>query len=730
HMPQTFPRPTLIAVALTAAFSQSAWSQSAVTVAKNDAPAATVEVKGGTESYDPRKDDTATKIVVTAEEILKHGDTTLADVLKRQPGVTVSGGNAGRGGGEIRMRGLGNGYTQVLLNGEPAPPGFSLDSLTPEMVEKIEIVRAATAEFSTQSIAGTINIVLKKAVKVAQRELKPTIAGAGNFVAPSINFQLSDKDGPLSYSISGFANVGRFDQDSHQLDDGWNSAGERVLQRRGDRNGKGIFANLNLSPRVNYALGGGDTLTSQTFFSLNRVHPDTHTDWTSTIGPLPQYPHDVTRIANDVTVLRSDLNWVRRIGEAGKLDLKIGVNYSDRTSDLSQLGYDADRQLTLDRATPSSAREHGLTLSGKYSQPLAADHTLALGWDGGASRRHEERFQHDAPIPGYQPFNEDQVVDANFARLALFAQDEWNITPRWSVYTGLRWEGLRTTSEGNDFSAMRSHSSVLSPLFQTLWKLPDSKNDQVRFALTRTYKAPALDKLMPRRQASTNNSPTTPDAEGNPALRPELAWGLDASYEHYFGTNGAMLSASTYLRRIDDYTRRDVRLIEGRWVALPVNGGRAQSHGIEMEAKFPLQMFYPQGPDIDLRANLARNWSHVDSVPGPDNRLADQTPLSANLGLDYKADARLTLGGTFTFKTGGLQRVSDVSYSYSTVKRDLDLYALWKFDPKRQLRVSVINALAQPFHSSDLYRIDGTLLQNTQVFPVTPLLRVAYEIKL
>jgi len=729
-MPQTFPRPTLIAVALAAVFSQPAWSQAVVAVAKNDTPAATVEVKGGADSYDPRKDDTATKIVVTAEEILKHGDTTLADVLKRQPGVTVSGGNAGRGGGEIRMRGLGNGYTQVLLNGQPAPPGFSLDSLTPEMVEKIEIVRAATAEFSTQSIAGTINIVLKKAVKVAQRELKPTIAGAGNFIAPSINFQLSDKDGPLSYSISGFANVGRFDQDSHQIDEGWNADGERILQRRGDRNAKGSFANLNLSPRVNYALGGGDTLTSQTFFSASRMRPDTHTDWAATIGALPQYPHDVTRIATDVTVLRSDLNWIRRIGDAGKLDMKIGLNYSDRSTDLTQRGYDAERRLTLDRTTPSSAREYGLTLSGKYSQPLAAEHTLALGWDGGAARRHEERFQHDTPIPDYAPFDEDQVVDADFGRLALFAQDEWNITPRWSVYTGLRWEGLRTTSTGNDFSAMHSHSSVLSPLFQTLWKLPDSKNDQVRFALTRTYKAPALDKLMPRRQASTNNSPTTPDVVGNPALRPELAWGLDASYEHYFGTNGAMLSASTYLRRIDDYTRRDVRLIEGRWVSLPINGGRAQSHGIELEAKFPLQMFLQDGPNIDVRANLARNWSQVDSVPGPDNRLADQTPLSANLGLDYKYDARLSLGGTFTFKTGGLQRVSDLSYSYATVKRDLDLYALWKFDPKHQLRVSVVNALAQPFHFSDLYRIDGTLLQNTQVFPVTPLLRVAYEIKL
>ena len=65
-----------------------------------------VEVKGNT--YDPRRDDTASKMVVGSEEILKYGDTTVTDVLKRLPGITVTGA-AGRQGGEIRMRGLGSG---------------------------------------------------------------------------------------------------------------------------------------------------------------------------------------------------------------------------------------------------------------------------------------------------------------------------------------------------------------------------------------------------------------------------------------------------------------------------------------------------------------------------------------------------------------------------------------------------------------------------------------------
>lgn len=38
------------------------------------------------------------------------------------------------------MRGLGAGYTQILINGERAPAGFSMDSLAPDVIERIEVL--------------------------------------------------------------------------------------------------------------------------------------------------------------------------------------------------------------------------------------------------------------------------------------------------------------------------------------------------------------------------------------------------------------------------------------------------------------------------------------------------------------------------------------------------------------------------------------------------------------
>ena len=91
-----------------------------------------------------RRNSTAAKIIIGRDQIDRFGDSTLGDVLKRLPGVTIQG-QAGRGGA-IRLRGLGNGYTQILLDGERVPPGFSLDSLAPDQIERIEILRAPTAE--------------------------------------------------------------------------------------------------------------------------------------------------------------------------------------------------------------------------------------------------------------------------------------------------------------------------------------------------------------------------------------------------------------------------------------------------------------------------------------------------------------------------------------------------------------------------------------------------------
>jgi outer membrane receptor protein involved in Fe transport len=684
-----------------------------------------VEVRGSTEAYNPRRDDTATKIVVNHEEIVKYGDTNVLDVLKRLPGVNIDGA-AGRGGA-IRMRGLSAGYTQVLINGERAPAGFSMESLAPDSIERIEVLRAASAEFSTQSIAGTINIVLKKAVKVAQRELKAGYMTGNGVKQPTLNLQLSDKVGKFSYSLSANAMHNTFGRQSPTVEEGFDPAGRQVLLRTTSSDDRGRFDSVNIGPRLNWTFENGDTLTSQTFLNASRMEMQPRRATVTQVGSPPPFPETDTRSDNDSASLRTDLNWVRKLGGSARLDVKAGAFAGRSAGDTQRFGYAGGRTVALDSFTSLESTESGYTTTGKYSTPIGEGHALALGWDAGFSERDENRYQRDI-YAGAAPYAVDEDFLAEVTRVAMYGQDEWNVTPRWSVYFGVRWEGIETTSSGNSFVGVTSNTQVWSPLFQTLYKLPGTKSDQVRLAVTRTYKAPGTQSLVPRRFTSVNNSATEPDFQGNPNLRPELALGVDASYEHYWA-EGALLSASVSMREIDDFTR--IALLQesgGRWVMMPTNGGKAQSRSVELEAKFPLKALMDKAPAIDLRASVARNWSSVDSVPGPGNRLDGQTPVTANFGIDYKS-GKLTTGASYSFANGGLLRTSAEQTRYQSVRRDVEAYALWKFSPKTQLRTTLLNVLAQDYINDTAYTDSTGTIRRTSIFPSKVMVRAILEMK-
>jgi outer membrane receptor for ferrienterochelin and colicins len=684
-----------------------------------------VEVKGSADSYDPRRDDTATKIVVNSEEITKYGDTNVLDVLKRVPGITVNSAN-GRGG-EIRMRGLGSGYTQVLVNGERAPAGFSMDSLAPDSIERIEVLRAASAEFSTQSVAGTINIILKRSVKNRLRELKLAAQGSSNGFGPNASLQLSDRDGAFSYSVSANATQDRFEFDSSGVETGLSPRGETTMLRTIVLPQKGQFTFLNLSPRLNWTLGQDNTLTSQTFINHNRFKNRVGQDVTTVIGLPPLFPETLNTYQNIGNYLRSDLTWSRKFASGAKLDLKLGVNLGDSENNSHRGAPARNGAATLDTDIRLENQDRGVNSTGKYSRTLEQGHTLAFGWDGGVDKRDDDRSEHNALLPaGAQPPFE--TAEARVKRLAVFAQDEWNITPQWSMYLGARWEGIRTRVEGNLFDTAEASSSVWSPIMQTLYKIPGKKGDQLRLALTRTYKAPSVQSLTPRRQASDNNSSTEPDYQGNPTLKPELAFGIDAAYEHYWA-EGALVSISVSSRRISDFTRTLVYFENGRWIATPSNQDSARTRSLELETKFPLKALMDDAPALDLRASLTRNWSRVESVPGPDNRLDQQTPLSVNLGADYKAGA-LTAGGSFAYRSGGPFRASLNQRGYAFARRELEVYGLWKFDLKRQLRVAVSNVLRQAYESESTYE-DPRIGSQTRSFlyPNGVRVRATYELK-
>lgn len=679
-----------------------------------------VVVTGTADAYDPRRDDTAAKIVVNNAELVKYGDASVVEALKRVPGVTVT--STGRGS-DIRMRGLGGGYTQILVNGERAPVGFSIDSLSPGQVERIEIIRSATAEFSTESIAGTINIVLKKVVKQVQRQVQIGYGGDATERTPRFVVLLSDRDGDFSYSLSGNARSTWFDRNGLIQETGEDSAGRSYQFRTTDSHETGRFEIANIIPRLNWKRSNGDTLSSESVFTYTRYRFNAEQVTTTLFGGAPLYPAIDWNIRSHNAFLKSDLIWKTRLNPDSLLEVKVSAQGSRADNDSSREGY---ASMPLQNRIDVKTTDRGLSSSGKLAHKVGAAHQLTAGWEASRNERDETNGEFDLTSGADAPTLTSTGLTGTITRSAAFVQDEWTVTPNWSVYLGVRGERIDT-----DISSGRrveSTAHVWSPIAQTLIKFPNLPNDQLRLALTRTFRAPDILSLLPRRRKYEINSATNPDIEGNPDLQPELARGLDVTYEHYF-TKNALFSVGLSSREFDDYTLTEVRYgADGRWVERPINAGSATILGLELETKFPLGLVWKNAPAIEVRGNLSRNWSSVAQVAPPGNRVAQQIPLSATLAMDYTRGA-LTTGGSFVFLKGAWTRVTAAQSVATFNRRDFDIYALWKLNPMQQIRVTVGNVLGQDTTAASQYRTNEGSTTRTTIAAGQVSVRAIFEHK-
>ena len=85
--------------------------------------------------------------IISKEEILRNGYTTLVDVLKMAPGIRVSQPGSALEGETFLMRGLkGNTYTKILINGSPIKPfgvvGMPIGAQLP--IRQADVSRSST----------------------------------------------------------------------------------------------------------------------------------------------------------------------------------------------------------------------------------------------------------------------------------------------------------------------------------------------------------------------------------------------------------------------------------------------------------------------------------------------------------------------------------------------------------------------------------------------------------
>ena len=693
-----------------------------------------VEVNARPQSdTDLRRKSHVAKQIYGREELDKFGDTNVADVLKRLPGITMAG-NA------PRMRGLGSGYTLILINGDPAPAGFNLDQLDPAQVERIEVTKGPTADQSAQAVAGAINIILRDPPKQTQLDLRVGMAYNSEAPKPQATFTYGEKKGGFSFalplSVFSWQGVNNIEttRDMPGLD---GQPSHATQNQRQSFYGRGI----NSVPRLNWKIDDEQSLSVLGFVQKGRWNFNNRLQ--NDVADFTGQPILDSDSNNHGTwqLLRGNLQYQNQLSDTQRLELKAGVQ--DASGSLNNQTYSL-----VPRSSTGDNQDRSYTQSGKFAQLLGDSHSLSLGWEL-ESRRHEETrsvlIGDAAQLPGIDglPFA------ARIRRQAVFVQDEWEISPQWSAYVGLRSERIETESASEGDAQRRNVSSVTTPLLHLNYKIDPKGKDLIRASLTRSYKAPNLNQLLAR-PALSSLSPTTdtpntalsPDSIGNPDLKPELATGLDVAYEKYMA-GGGFISIGGFYRRVANLMR-NVTTLEAvgsplnasdtiaRYVSHPTNFSRAQTVGLEFEIKgrageLMPSLFEPKLP-LNLRASLNFYHSRVDDLPGPNNRLDGQQPWSGTFGADYRMTSLPVNMGINYIYTPGYDTTQTLSQTLINSRtRGMDVFAQWNFSRTTTMRFAVNNLAPVDTQSTSLYGAGNRVFTERQG---RPLFILGFETKL
>ena len=669
-----------------------------------------VEITSGRDNdTQQRRESTASKIVIGREEIEKQGDSNIGEVLKRMPGITL-GGNPGRGGG-IRMRGLSAGYTQILLDGQRVPPGFSIESLTPEMVERIEIYRAPTAETGAQAIAGTINIITREGRRGMPSELKLSSSWQGGYHSPNGSYTTYKEfeNWSSNFTFSMYENATPDHSETVISRDYTSSGVAKHLARTRINDSSSTRDGFNTTGRLQFKGEPGETLTLMPFVVYSRSHnsgtialSQTITDATSST-PLTDSAN--TSGDGNFGMARMNGQWRRKLSADSAMEWKFNTGGWDSTSHTYQTPTGGGAVLPS-LSQSATTRDRSVSLQGKYTNVLGGGHQ----WVSGAELEVVRRTQTAQPV-----YTEgDGNMQARTLKYAIYTQDEKQFTPNWSGHGGLRYEQMSTYGNNGETEAT-NRVGVFSPLLHALWKPNPEGRDQVRMSLTRSFKAPWMQSLLARYTPSRDdvgsgsNIATNPGSKGNPALRPEVALGLDVAVERYL-PDGGVMSAAMFHRRVSNLIRNVTSLetISGytsqQYVSIPQNVGNAITQGIELEAKFRLNQMLVDAPAVDIRSNISFYESNVLSIAGPNNRLDQQPSMTANLGGDYRMRTLpFTVGGNINMNPGYTTHTSEYQWLYVSQKRVMDVYGLWRVDPSTSWRLTLSNLAPLSYNTNNLY---------------------------
>ena len=699
--------------------------------------------------YRNRAPDIEPTLVYDLEYFQRFEPNTVGDMLKRVPGVGFVGSDIMEYDG-AQLRGLGGGYTQVLVNGKKMPGAgddrsFYVDRIPAEMVDHIEIKRSASANRSGDAMAGAINIVLRDAYvfdgsylrlgvnRWDDGEVNPTLGAVTSFealggrVLAGVNVQDRYR--------SKFKRSDRFTDDTLEEKVSWEDQTEV-------KDGRDYSANLSYTADV----GEGGRFSVDAFYVKtdrdvtevsfeeeldddvveNKRVPGLNPYDQKNYGVAAEYRFDMAGGRTTLSVDHARFENFEGSTEGEQVYLAGAENW-DETWSIDGAEWDE----TVFEAELARARdtETGFTLA--HRRPAGAAE-LEFGVDVRNKKRRGllttyewEADAEDQPAPA---FPRDYELDGSVA--SVIAEDRIDpyvmLSRRGQVFAweaGLRYETTRGQvqylEDGQGEGRVDKDYNELLPSVNLRWDLGDA--DRINLSLARTVKRPNFNELVP---AVLDGEFGDNDYIGNPELVAETANGIDLGFERRLGRRG-VVGLNLFYRDVKDLIELvntgapsetavedyedDIAdmLADGdyaseaeaiaanpfqpdSWLFTSANVGDGKVYGFEFDLSTPLSALGMDNTGVFL--NYSRVNSKVDDFMGQ-RRFNDQARSTFNVGFIQDLPGLAASFGV-TYREQGDARTrllgEEVLIRYGG---ELDAFVEKRFGERFSMRLSASNLL-------------------------------------
>lgn len=633
-------------------------------------------------------------VVVDKAKIERFNDVTAGDVLRRLPGV-LFGGAPGENK-DVRIRGLDKEYSQVLINGRRIPGGgekreFQLDKLPAQLIERIEVIRAPTADMDAQGIAGTINIVLRK---TPTEPLFSITAGAsllkdGN-IKPNTNLIYGGQEGDFGYFLNLNAQQRQLIKNKTKQSFKANGSTDKSEIENEEKK----FDELQAAASFDLTLSTHDTLIIEPLLLVSNEEKTKNKQKFRSDGSIDGKELEQEEKQRSNSGLFGQ--WLHQYGSGNEFSL--GLNLQESKEDKNKIKTAFKDEGKLDKITyeieDKSDRELALTLKNKSF--IGEQHTLVTGIEFIDKDRNKNKTKTETKKGKTKDKSEGKgKYNIKEQRFNAYILDEYSLSERQLLTPGIRLEWTDTNVSGSTDVTSNSTDLFWSPSLHYLFNWTEATN--IRASFTNTMRRPKFDDLAPYVD-SKDGTLNDPDKAGNPDLLPETAMGFDVGIEHYFAKQSGNISLNAFYRDISDKieSRINYNSASERFEESSINVGEGVLRGIELDASMDMTTFGVNG--LTLSSNITfLDGEITDRVTGNKSPFKEQADYVYNVGFDHKSSiVGVSWGMNFNqVSARNGEEIKDGKQTIETAKIEkyLDLYIKKSFVNGTEIRFSAQNIL-------------------------------------